>query len=89
MSAYFSATETSFSSINKFQSKNSEINGNNRAQLVLTISHEYDKLLSTILIFSEILPKSLEKESPKTWAMIAAPLLFFPYYVNPTNFFTG
>lgn len=89
MSAYFSATETSFSSINKFQSKNSEINGNNRAQLVLTISHEYDKLLSTILIFSEISPKSLAKESPKTWAMIAAPLLFFPYYVNPTNFFTG
>ena len=127
LSAYFSATETAFSSINKFRLKILASNGNNRAQLVLTLSHEYDKLLSTILIgnnivnilsaslatilftlyypnsgvtistvvmtvviliFGEISPKSLAKESPETWAMISAPLLkIFLIMLAPLNYF--
>lgn len=54
MSAYFSATETAFSSINKLRLKNLANQGNRRAQLVLTLSYEYDKLLSTILIGNNI-----------------------------------
>lgn len=115
LSAYFSATETAFSSLNKVRIKNSAQNGNKKARLVLTLSEDYDRILSTILIgnnivnissasiatilfvnyfgedigvtiativmtilvllFGEISPKSLAKESPEKFAMFSAPFL--------------
>ncbi len=54
MSAYFSATETAFLSINKTKLKTMVENGNKRAALVLKLSDRYDKLISTILIGNNI-----------------------------------
>ena len=113
-SAYFSATETAFTSLNRIRMKTKADNGNRAAARALAISEEYDKMLTTILIgnnivnisattvatvlctkwfheygptvstvaltiiiliFGEVSPKSLAKESPERWAMTAAPLL--------------
>lgn len=49
-SAYFSATETAFSSANKTRFKALAEKGNKRAALAYRLSEEYDKLISTILI---------------------------------------
>ena len=54
MSAYFSATETAFSSLNRIRIKNMADKGNKRAALVLKLSSDYDRLLSTILIGNNI-----------------------------------
>ena len=54
MSAYFSATETAFSSLNKTRLKVLADNGNKRAVLALKLSEDYDKLISTILIGNNI-----------------------------------
>lgn len=127
MSAFFSATETAFSSLNRIRVKNMAEKGNKRAELVLRLSQSYDKLLSTILIgnnivniasaslatvlfvkllgaeagpsvstavttivvliFGEISPKSLAKESPERFAMAAAPILrVFMVVLTPFNF---
>ncbi len=114
LSAYFSATETAFTSINRIRMKNQAQAGSKRAQLVMELSEHYDKLLSTILIgnnivnissaslatviftthfgdmgvtlstvvmtvlvliFGEISPKSMAKESPESFAMFSAPIL--------------
>lgn len=53
-SAFFSATETSFSSLNRIKIKNLAGKGNKRAALVLKLSDDYDSLLSTILIGNNI-----------------------------------
>ena len=113
-SAYFSATETAFTSLNRIRLKTKADNGNRAAARTLAIAEEYDKLLTTILIgnnivnitattvatvlctkwfkeygptvstvaltiiiliFGEVSPKSLAKESPERFAMFAAPLL--------------
>ena len=113
-SAYFSATETAFTSLNRIRLKTKADNGNRAAERALAISEEYDKMLTTILIgnnivnitattvatvlctkwfkeygptvstvaltiiiliFGEVSPKSLAKESPERFAMFAAPLL--------------
>ena len=50
MSAYFSATETAFSSLNRIRLKSWAEDGNQRAALALQLSEDYDRLLSTILI---------------------------------------
>lgn len=50
LSAYFSATETAFNSINKIRLKNMINNGNKRAKLVMDLMEDYDRLLATILI---------------------------------------
>ena len=126
MSAYFSATETAFTSLNRIRLKNRAEDGDRRAQRALAMAEQYDKLLSTILIgnnivniaattiatvlftkwfheygpavssvaltviiliFGEISPKSLAKESPERWAMTAAPLLrVFTVILSPINF---
>ena len=109
MSAYFSATETAFTSLNRIKLKNIASDGNNKAKRVLELSENYDKILTTILIgnnivnimmtavstvlfielygqygasistavitvivliFGEISPKSLAKESPEKFAML-------------------
>ena len=113
-SAYFSATETAFTSLNKIRIKNMANDGDHRARKVMELSENYDNLLSTILvgnnlvnimlssistvlfiglypnygatistavatvvvlIFGEISPKSLAKESPEKFAMFSAPFI--------------
>ena len=54
MSAYFSATETAFSTFNRIRMKNLAEKGNKRAARVLKLSDNYDTLLSTILIGNNI-----------------------------------
>lgn len=115
LSAYFSATETAFSSLNSIKLKNKAKNGDKRAKNTLLLYEKYDKLLSTILIgnnivnilstsiatalfvlyfpqkgvaystvtmtlvvltFGEILPKSIAKEIPESFAMFSYPLIY-------------
>lgn len=128
MSAYFSATETAFSSLNRIRVKNMAKKGSRRAALVLKMADDYDVLLSTILIgnnivniasaslatvlfvrflgdeagasvstivttvvvliFGEVSPKSIAKESPERFAMFSAPVLrVFVVVLTPFNFF--
>ena len=130
MSAYFSATETAFSSLNRIRVKNMADKGNRKAALVMKLSDNYDILLSTILIgnnivnitsaslatvlfvkmlgddigpgvstavttvivliFGEISPKSIAKESPESFALFSAPLLnVFTKVLSPFNFLFG
>ncbi len=53
-SAYFSATETAFSSLNKTKLKTMAEKGNKRAERTLAISEKYDRLISTILIGNNV-----------------------------------
>ena len=125
-SAYFSATETAFSTLNRSRVKNRAENGDAKARLVLRLADQFDKLLSTILvgnnivnismasiatvffvslfgdrgatistavvtvlvlIFGEISPKSLAKESPERFADFSAPLLrVLMVILTPVNF---
>lgn len=130
MSAYFSATETAFSSLNRIRMKNLAEKGNKRARLVTKLSEDYDSLLSTILIgnnivniasaslatvlfvnmlgdeagpsvstavttvivliFGEISPKSIAKESSEKFAMFSAPILnVLVKILTPFNFLFG
>ena len=54
MSAYFSATETAFSSLSRTRLKTIAEKGKKRAQLALDLSEKYDKLISTILVGNNI-----------------------------------
>ncbi len=125
-SAYFSASETAFSSINKIRMKNMASDGNKKAKLALKLADDYDRLiagilignnivniaatsiatvlfvkhfgeigptLSTIvmtilvLIFGEISPKSIAKDSPEKFAMFSAPLMrIILTILRPINF---
>lgn len=117
MSAYFSATETAFSTVNRIRLKTMAEDGNKKAARALKLTDNYDSLLSTILIgnnivnilasslctilfigllkdneslattlstviltiviliFGEISPKSIAKESPEKFAMFSAPII--------------
>ena len=127
MSAFFSSTETAFSSLNRIRIKSLAEKGDKRAALVLRLSDQYDKLLSTILtannivniasasvatvlfirwageetgpslstivttvvvlIFGEISPKTLAKESPELFARFSAPIIqVLIYILTPVNF---
>ena len=125
MSAYFSATETAFTSVNRIKIKNLAQDGDKRAERVLRLTDDYDTLLSTILIgnnivnivmtalatalfigllgragttvatvvitvvvliFGEISPKSLAKESPERFSMFSAPIIrVFIVILTPLN----
>ena len=113
-SAYFSATETAFSSLNRTRLRVLAEKGDKRAALACFLSEQYDKMLTSILIgnnivnialsslctllfihllgdggatvatavatvvvlvFGEVTPKSLAKESPERFAMFSAPFL--------------
>ena len=50
LSAYFSATETAFSSVNRIRLKSQQEKGDEKAGLVLRLLERYDKMLSTILV---------------------------------------
>ena len=54
LSAYFSATETAFTSLNRIRLRTRADNGSLRAARTLELAEEYDKLLSTILIGNNI-----------------------------------
>lgn len=125
MSAFFSATETAFSSLSLTKIKTSAEQGNKKSALILKLLEDYDKLLSTILvgnnivniglssiatvwfidligssgatvstivitiivlIFGEITPKSLAKESPESFASFSAPIInFIRIILTPVN----
>ena len=53
-SAYFSATETAFTSANRIRLKNMANDGNRKARKALELSENYDTLLSTILVGNNI-----------------------------------
>jgi len=54
MSAYFSATETAFSSLNKTRLRTLAEKGSRRAQAAIRLHDNYDSLISTILIGNNI-----------------------------------
>ncbi|MDD6683282.1 MAG: hemolysin family protein [Clostridiales bacterium] len=54
LSAFFSSTETAFSSLNKTRLKNLAEHGNRRAEKALDLAERYDDLLSTLLIGNNI-----------------------------------
>ena len=54
LSAYFSATETAFTSANRIRLKNLAGDGNKKAKEVLDLSDNFDNLLSTILVGNNI-----------------------------------
>ncbi|MBQ3134885.1 MAG: HlyC/CorC family transporter [Oscillospiraceae bacterium] len=74
MSAYFSATETAFTSLNRIRLKNKADDGDRRAARTLALAEQYDKLLSTILIGNNIV---------NITAATIATLLFTKYF--PAN----
>lgn len=74
-SAYFSATETAFSTMNKTRLRALAEKGNKRASLSLALAEKYDTLLSTILIGNNIVNIAL--------ASIAT--LFFVEFVSEAN----
>lgn len=114
MSAFFSATETAFSSLNTTRLKALSEKGNKKAALAYALCEDYDRLISTILIgnnivniataaigtmifvslygavgtaistvvitvlvlvFGEITPKGIAKDSPERFAMFSAPFV--------------
>lgn len=71
MSAFFSATETAFSTLNKIRLKTMVSNGNKKSKHVLELAEDYDTLLSTILIGNNIV---------NIGAASLATLIFVQYY---------
>ena len=53
-SAYFSASETAFSSLNRARMKAMAEQGDKRAERALALAEQYDRLLSTLLIGNNI-----------------------------------
>lgn len=58
-SAFFSATETAFTSLNKIKLKTMAGDGDVKAQKILKLSEKYDKLLTTILVGNNIVNISM------------------------------
>lgn len=54
LSAYFSASETAFSTVNKIRLKNYADNGSKKAKVALDIAENYDKTISTILVGNNV-----------------------------------
>ena len=74
-SAYFSATETAFTSLNRIRLKSKADAGDRRAARALTLVDKYDNLLSTILVGNNIV--NLSASSLST--------LFFTVGLNMRN----
>ena len=53
-SAFFSGTETAFTSFNRTKMKNLAAEGNKKAELALNLSENYDKMLTTLLVGNNI-----------------------------------
>ena len=129
LSFYFSLTETAFTALNRIRIKNMAEKGSKRAQLTLSLYDDFDRLLSSLLVgtnvanltaaaictvlfvnnfgdigatlstvvltvivvvFAEVTPKTLAKESPEKIALFCAPIMkFFMIFLKPVNaFFT-
>ena len=54
LSAFFSSTETAFSSVSKIRLKNLADNGNKKAKAALYVAERYSKALTTILVGNNI-----------------------------------
>lgn len=54
LSGFFSSMETAYSCANKLKLKSMIANGNKKAEKVLTMAENYDKLISTILVGNNI-----------------------------------
>lgn len=116
LSAFFSATETAFSSLNKIRLRNYVTSGDKRAKRTLKVAENFDAALSAVLIgnnivniaaasvgtifftslfgtsgvgistivmtivvliFGEVIPKSLAKEHPENFALTVSGILSF------------
>ncbi|MBR5310368.1 MAG: HlyC/CorC family transporter [Oscillospiraceae bacterium] len=127
MSAYFSATETAFNSLNMTKIKIAAEHGDKNAERIIRLLDDYNRLLTTILvgnnivnialssiatvlfiellggeigatvstavitvvvlIFGEITPKSIAKESPESFARFSAPIInFLAVILTPINY---
>ena len=53
-SAFFSGTETAFTSLNRTKMKNLASEGNRRAALALDLAENYDKMLTTLLVGNNV-----------------------------------
>ena len=53
-SAFFSATETAFSSLNKPRLKNMAAEGNKKAKLAYKLAENYDELISSTLVGNNV-----------------------------------
>ena len=53
-SAFFSATETAFTSLNRVRMKARAESGDRRAERTLSLAEDYDRLLTTILIGNNV-----------------------------------
>lgn len=73
-SAYFSATETAFSSLNRTRLKTMAEKGNKRAKQTLELADKYDQLLSSILVGNNVV--NIAMSSVATLIFVAA----FPKY---------
>ena len=63
LSAFFSASETAYTSFNRTKMKNLAAEGNKRAASALKLAESYDKVLSTILIGNNIVNIALSSIS--------------------------
>lgn len=59
LSAFFSATETAFSTFNRIRMKSMAQSGNKKAALVMKFDENYDKMLNSVLIGNNIVNISL------------------------------
>ncbi len=75
-SAFFSSTETAFTSFNKIRMKNLAQNGSKRAQLVTKIEGKYDRFLTSVLIGNNIVNIALSS---------IATLFFIALFENATS----
>ncbi|MBQ8849443.1 MAG: HlyC/CorC family transporter [Clostridia bacterium] len=71
-SAFFSATETAYTSMNKTKMKNLASEGSKRAERVLKQSENYDRLLSTILVGNNIVNITLSSVSTMYFVSLLA-----------------
>ena len=70
MSAFFSASETAFTSVNKIRLKNYANEGNKKATRALKLLDDYDKLLTTILVGNNLV--NILSSSICTWMFTMA-----------------
>ena len=61
-SAYFSATETAFTSVNRIRIKNLANDGDRKAKDVLELTEKFDSMLSTILVGNNIVHTLLRRQ---------------------------
>ena len=71
-SAYFSATETAFLSMNKTRLKVLADKGNKKAKLALALDEKYDRLISTILIGNNIVNITLSSVATVVFVSLLA-----------------